>query len=121
MIQNAQIKLYILVLDSKTFKYQLLTKTPYIPDVPTFNVYEHIDIEDFLTNNVKIYCIPENKDLDIVLNFKLIDVDIDEYVNISYLTFINFPVTLLEAYLININDIHNFPNLSSLKKILSLV
>lgn len=109
---KSKLNLIILVLDDITFEYKILSINESKIVLPYIDITEYLDIDKSIKHIVSSYI---KNDVELSVNYKLIDIDIDDNINIYYYCFITFNAKIDGAYALPITQYEkNLPNLQKI-------
>lgn len=114
---NVQIKLISLVFDHQYAKYQILSLKPDSVELPSFMIEANMDIDQTLQYMLSLY--NNNHNNDRFHNFKLTDISVKDVLEIYYMTFITYEVTIQNSFLLDLSTINNLP--TNAQNIISLL
>jgi hypothetical protein len=110
---KSTLNLIVLILDDTQFEYNILSLNEDKIVLPSLEIIEYLDIDKSVKHILSSYI---KDDIAQYVNYKFIDIDITDQLNIYYHCFITFNTKIQNSYKISIKKYEN--NLPNIQKIL---
>lgn len=105
-----------LILNDKSFKYEILSLTNDSIIIPNIELRPYQDIQETLQHIVSLY----TTETVIPINYRLSDISIEDNVNIYYYALIPFSIPIKNAYLLPSTEYNvHLPNLQKILRSIS--
>jgi hypothetical protein len=111
---NAKLNLVILLLNEETFKYNIVSLSDSLIELPSLSVEPFQDIDDSIRLLFKNHLSVSNEET-LSFDYRLIDINIQDVLNIYYFSIISHDIQTINSYKLPIKKYEfNLPNLAKI-------